>query len=72
MSDAELTKADWVEKYACRIFVLWQKWKGPLGISQEYMSHLKEDLEKKFDDPLSRNLVEMNNPDNSDRKARSL
>ena len=62
MSEAKITKKDWVEEYAHRIFAVWQKWKGPLGISKEYMSHLKEELEKKFDDPLKRTLVEMNHP----------
>ena len=53
-------------------FAVWQKWKGPLGDSKEYMSHLKEVPGKKFDDPLKRTLVEMNHPDDADRKASSL
>jgi len=58
----ELSKKAWVEEYASRIYMLWQKWKGPLGVSEEYMSHLKEELGKQFDDPLKRSMVELNHP----------
>ncbi len=69
---AEITKEDWIEEYASRIFAVWQEWKGPLGVSKEYMSHIKEELKKKFDDPLKRTLVEMNHPDDADRKTSFL
>ncbi len=51
MSEAEITKEDWVE---------------------EYMFHLKEELEKKFDDPLKRTLVEMNHPIDTNCRTSSL
>ena len=56
------TKKDWVEKYAKRIFELWQNWQGPLGVSDEYVKHLKEELGHQYDDQLKRSMVELNYP----------
>ena len=56
------TKNDWIEKYATRIFELWQNWRGPLGVSSEYIEHLKEELGHQYDDDLKRSMVELNYP----------
>jgi hypothetical protein len=61
MPDSE-TKEAWVEKYARRIFELWQNWQGPLGVSGEYIGHLKEELGRQYEDQLKRSMVELNYP----------
>ena len=66
MSENE-TKEVWIEKYAKRIFELWQNWQGPLGVSSEHMGHLKEELSHQYDDQLKRSMVELNYPSNCQR-----
>ena len=61
MSESE-AKDVWVDKYAKRIFELWQNWQGPLGVSAEYIRHLKEELGHQYDDRLKRSMVELNYP----------
>lgn len=56
------TKVAWIEKYSKRIFELWQNWQGPLGVSGEYLEHLKEELGHQYDDQLKRSMVELNYP----------
>ena len=69
MSGAEMSKEVWIKEYADRIFTIWKKWQGPLGVSQEYMSHLKEELGRQFDDPLKRSMIELNYPENFGSKV---
>ncbi len=61
MSENE-TKEAWIEKYAKRIFELWQTWQGPLGVSGEYINHLKDELGHQYDDQLKRSMIELNYP----------
>ena len=65
MPESETKKA-WIEEYAKRIFELWQSWQGPLGVSIEYMEHLKEELSHQYDDELKRSMVELNYPTSRD------
>ena len=59
MTTKDITKSDWVEKYAGRILKMWEGWQSPLGcIGDEYVQELRDDLGSKFDDPLKRALIE--------------
>ncbi len=53
-----MAKKDWVQYYANRMFKLWTKWQTSLGVAQEYLEKIKEDLAKLYDDPLERSLIE--------------
>ncbi|MBN1457060.1 MAG: hypothetical protein JW912_04325 [Sedimentisphaerales bacterium] len=55
-------KEAWVQKYAKRIFEIWQNWQGPLGVSAEYIEHLEDELRKQYDDHLKRSMIELNYP----------
>ena len=59
MAAIKITKEDWIEDYACRIFEMWRKRQGPLGqVDEKYIEQLKEQLSNQFDDPLKRALIE--------------
>ena len=63
---SEIAKETWVEEYSRRIFKIWQGWQGPLGVSEQYIEHLKDELCKQYDDPLKRSMIEMNYPGNGE------
>jgi len=58
MRTAEITKQDWVDKYAGRVLALWRILEGPLGIDETYKEQLQKQLSEYFDEPLKRNLIE--------------
>ena len=58
----DAAKEAWVARYSQRIFELWQNWKGPLGVSGEYIDHLKNELRCQYDDQLKRAMIELNYP----------
>lgn len=58
MSTVEVTKQDWVNKYAERILQVWRGLQGPLGIDGQYSNQVKNQLDEYFDDPLKRGLIE--------------
>ena len=58
MSTVDVTKQDWVNKYAERILRVWHSLHGPLGIDGQYSNQVKNQLDEYFDDPLKRGLIE--------------
>ena len=58
MPTNEMDKHDWVAEYAARILKTWQKNPGPLGIDNNYINELQNDLNTYYDDTLKRELIE--------------
>ncbi len=58
MSKAEMTETEWVKEYAQRILEAWKNQPSPLGIDEDYIWHLQEELLKYFVDPLKRAMIE--------------
>ena len=59
MPTMQLTKDDWVQKYAQRILQMWQNWQGPLGkVDEKYIRQIETELQDQFDDPLKRAMIE--------------
>ena len=58
MAKAEMTETEWVKEYAQRILEAWKNQPSPLGIDEDYVSHLQEELRKYFGDPLKRAMIE--------------
>ena len=53
-----MTKKQWVEKYAKRIMNYWRKLDSAFDIDNNFSRHISQDLEQAFDDPLRRQLIE--------------
>jgi len=58
MLTAEITKQDWIDTYAGRIFKTWQSRQTPFAIDESYIEQLKKQLSDQFEDPLKRSLIE--------------
>ena len=58
MTDTQPNKQDWIATYSPRILKEYSKWQSPLGVSQSYIHHVIQYLDKYFDDPLKRTLIE--------------
>ncbi len=57
-TSTEITRTQWVREYSQRILKLWQAQENPLGVDDDYVQHLEEQLLQYFDDPLMRDLIE--------------
>jgi len=53
-----LSKKDWIQKYALRMYKCWLRCQSPLGIASNYIEQIKKDLEQVYDEPLKRMLIE--------------
>ena len=51
-------KEKWLQKYACRILMVWSDWQIPLDAAGAYMNKIKMDLGRFYDDPLKRMFIE--------------
>jgi len=57
--NANITKKNkWIQTYSEKMLKAWKKWQGALGIADEYIEQIKEDLKTLYDDPLERSLIE--------------
>ena len=57
-TSTEISRTQWAREYAQRILKLWQSQESPLGVDDDYVQHLEEQLLLYFDDPLLRDLIE--------------
>ena len=57
-STRDTQKEKWLQKYACRILMVWSDWQTPLGVAGAYMNKIKMDLGRFYDDPLKRMFIE--------------
>ncbi len=54
----DISKQSWIDIYSGKILRMWGRWESPLGIDEDYLSQLKNELSEYFDDPLKRALIE--------------
>lgn len=54
----QISKKEWIQKYATRIYKQWLTWQSPLGVASNYIEQVKIDLEEYYQDPLKRMLIE--------------
>jgi hypothetical protein len=54
----QMSKKEWIQKYASKIYKQWLTWQGPLGVASDYIEQVKIDLEEYYHDPLKRMLIE--------------
>ena len=52
------TEGKWLEHHSNSIFRLWLKWRTPLGISQQYLERVKQELSEYYKDPLKQKFIE--------------
>ena len=52
------TKDEWIKYYSNCIFKLWLGWLTPLGISNQYLKQVKQELSEYYKEPLKRKFIE--------------
>ena len=53
------SKNKWVKKHAQNLQQIYKQWQQPLGIdSQDYLTHLEQELAEYWEDPLLKSLME--------------
>ena len=62
MTQTLLSRQEWTTRYANIILKQYQRWQSPLGIDQNYLEDLKQQLSPFYDDPLKKSLIETTYP----------
>lgn len=55
---SDTARERWLQRYGDRMLNVWKTWQGPLGVANDYIAKLKDDLAGLYEDPLKRALIE--------------
>ncbi len=58
MDDMTIDKNKWASEYAKKILHNYLAWETPLGIDDNYLKKIKQDLMEDYENPLRKSLIE--------------